>query len=237
MSDPTDASQENGVPGLSAVMFGSIGTIADTSELQRQAFNDAFGEHGLDWNWDRGDYLEMLEESGGQDRVARYASSVGQDVDSEAIHASKSKLFQQSLAESSLSPREGVADAVTEAKDQGIKVALVTTTSGANISSLADALRPALDIDGFDLVVDSSSVAEPKPDAAAYNFALQSLGESAEDCVAIEDNLGGVDSAAAAGIRCVAFPNENTAGHEFDRADRRVDEVSLADLEQVVATR
>ena len=36
---------------MSAILFGSISTIADTSELQRQAFNQAFKAHGLDWDW------------------------------------------------------------------------------------------------------------------------------------------------------------------------------------------
>jgi hypothetical protein len=34
---------------MSAILFGSISTLADTSELQRRAFNEAFSAHGLDW--------------------------------------------------------------------------------------------------------------------------------------------------------------------------------------------
>ena len=40
---------------MPAILFGSISTVADTSELQREAFNQAFAEHGLDWRWDRDD--------------------------------------------------------------------------------------------------------------------------------------------------------------------------------------
>ena len=49
------------------------------------------------------------------------------------------------------------------------------------------------------------------------------MGENAADCVAIEDNDGGVAAAAAAGITCVAFPNENTAGGDFSAAAETVD--------------
>ena len=56
---------------MPALLFGSISTIADTSELQRQAFNDAFEAHGLDWRWDRDEYRSLLEQSGGMDRVDR----------------------------------------------------------------------------------------------------------------------------------------------------------------------
>ena len=66
---------------MSALLLGSISTVADTSELQRQAFNQAFEAHGLDWRWDRDDYRAMLSTSGGQDRIAGYARSRGEDVD------------------------------------------------------------------------------------------------------------------------------------------------------------
>ena len=49
------------------------------------------------------------------------------------------------------------------------------------------------------------------------------LGEDAGSVVAIEDNVGGVSSATAAGIRCVAFPNENTSGGDFSHAAETVD--------------
>lgn len=71
---------------MPAILFGSISTIADTSELQRHAFNDAFAAHALGWHWDREDYVAMLGESGGQNRVAAYAASLGQEVDASAIH-------------------------------------------------------------------------------------------------------------------------------------------------------
>ena len=52
--------------------------------------------------------------------------------------------------------------------------------------------------------------------------------------MAIEDNLNGVDAASAAGLSCVAFPNENTAGHTFDRAQVVVDRLSFSDLQRFV---
>lgn len=33
---------------MPAILLRSISTLADTSELQRQAFNQAFAQHGLD---------------------------------------------------------------------------------------------------------------------------------------------------------------------------------------------
>ena len=219
---------------LSAVLFGSISTLADTSELQRDAFNRAFEASGLDWRWERDVYLGMLETSGGAQRIADYADARGETVDAPAVHAVKSKVFQQSLSTSGITPRPGVIDTLRAARQAGMKIGLVTTTSPANVAALLVALGPDLQAGDFDVVVDVDSVERPKPDAAAYRFALDRLGENARDCVAIEDNLGGVEAAKAAGVPCVAFPNHNTAGHDFADADVRVQRLELDDLRRLL---
>lgn len=215
---------------MSSILFGSISTVADTSELQRQAFNQAFAQHGLDWNWGREEYMSLLAQSGGQDRIAEYARSKGQDVDAKAVHQTKSALFQAAVVAQRLSARPGVVDTIREAKRSGMKLALVTTTSPENVAKLLEALESEVQAGDFDLIVDSTSVDEPKPDPAAYTFALQSLDLKADQCVAIEDNLGGVDAAVAAGLSCVAFPNANTAVHDFGKATARVDKLDFTDL-------
>ena len=221
---------------MSAILFGSISTVADTSELQREAFNQAFDAHGLGWRWERDEYLSMLGTSGGRTRIAEYAAAQGQSVDAAAVHDTKSALFQQNLAGSGVEPRPGVVETIRGAKARGLKVGLVTTTSAANVEALIAALAPAVGAADFDVIVDASSVEKPKPDKAAYEFAVSSLGEHTGSCVAVEDNLDGVRAAAAAGVACVAFPNANTAGHDFSAADRRVDHVDVDELAQLITT-
>ncbi|MEO3939011.1 HAD-IA family hydrolase [Dermatophilaceae bacterium Soc4.6] len=219
---------------MTALLFGSIGTLADTSELQRDAFNAAFVEHGLDWRWEHDDYVEMLRSSGGSDRVAVYAAQRGQDVDVAAVHATKSRLFQDRLASGGVSPRAGAAEAIDAARAQGVSVALVTTTEPANVAALLAALSPRITAEHFDLIVDTTSVSAPKPDPAAYLYAVKTLGQDASACVALEDNEGGLAAAAAAGVTCVAFPNTNTQSHEFAAAATRVSSVDLDQLTALV---
>ncbi|MEO8850354.1 MAG: HAD-IA family hydrolase [Allobranchiibius sp.] len=219
---------------MSAVLFGSISTIADTSELQRQSFNKAFVVHGLDWSWDREVYLTMLDKSGGSDRIAAYAKGRGEEVDADAVHATKSEIFQQDLATADIDARSGVVETIALVKAQGMGVGLVTTTSRRNISAMLDALNPNLTVDLFDVIVDVTDVDERKPAGDAYEFALTTLGEKSDHCVAIEDNVDGVRAAQAAGIACVAFPNQNTAGHDFASADIRVEQVRFDQLAALI---
>ena len=215
---------------MTAIFFGSIGSLADTSELQRESFNAAFRRHGLDWNWSQEEYRGLLTGSGGAQRIAEYAQSRGETVDADAIHATKSEIFQARLRDGGVDPRPGVAETVEAAQRDGIALALVTTTSADNVAALTQALRPEVDVDSFALVLDTSEVANRKPAPDAYTVALQRTGEEAGQVVAIEDNVGGAEAAAAAGIACVAFPGENNADHGFDGADSRVSELDYDEL-------
>lgn len=203
---------------MTAILFGSISTLSDSSELQRSAFNRAFEQHGLDWRWDRDEYRTLLDSNGGAERVAAYAEKRGEDVDAQAVHATKSELFQQGLAGTS-TPRAGVVDTIKAAKDAGAKLAFVTTTAKANVDALLDALAPEVQRSDFDVVVTAEDVDDKKPAPDAYTRALEQLGEDAGSAVAIEDNPGGVRSAQAAGLTVVAFPNDNTAEADFGSAE------------------
>jgi HAD superfamily hydrolase (TIGR01509 family) len=215
---------------MTAILFGSIGVLADTSELQRASFNEAFRAHQLDWNWSQEEYRELLKSSGGQQRIADYGAHHGVDVDAAAVHATKSELFQKHLAEGGVTARPGVAETIEAARRDGVSLALVTTTSGQNISAIAKALAPEVDIADFRVVIDRDDVRNPKPAPEAYELVLQRLGETASTCVAIEDNVGGVQAAEAAGVAVVAFPGENNADHEFGGNAPRVDSLSAGGL-------
>ena len=222
---------------MSAVLFGSIGSVVETSEVQRAAFNEAFQKHGLDWQWTRDEYQALLVHSGGRHRIDAYAKSRGEKADAAAIHRTKSEIFQQTIREGSLQPRPGVAELIRDAKDRSLKVGLVTTTSRGNIEALLRSVTRAVDAQHFDLIVDVTQAAEPKPSPSCYEFAVQQLGETADTCIAIEDNVDGVASAKAAGLTCVAFPGNNTADNDYSGSDVCTQELSYGLLDQHLAAK
>lgn len=52
-----------------AIIFDVDGTLADTEEAHRLAFNTAFAENQLDWNWDVALYDKLLKVTGGKERI------------------------------------------------------------------------------------------------------------------------------------------------------------------------
>lgn len=219
---------------MPALLFGSISAVADTSELQRAAFNEAFRQHELSWDWQQDEYRALLTGNGGRARIADYAHARGEEVDAAAVHRTKSEIFRAKLTTIPVRPRPGVVDSIAAARAAGWQVGLVTTTSADNVSGLLDALEGHLDRENFDIVVDASLVDQPKPAPDAYRYALDKLGVDAGDSIAVEDNVGGARAAQAAGIRCVAFPNENTVLHDFGAAPVS-HHLEFADLEAAVA--
>jgi HAD superfamily hydrolase (TIGR01509 family) len=212
---------------MTAVLFGSIGTLADTSELQRAAFNRAFADLEVPWHWDRDEYARLLQASGGEQRIQDYAEARGETIDAAAIHRRKSEIYQARLQEVGATARPGVAETIARCGAAGYRLALVTTTSPQNVAAIGAALTGQVDFREFDLVIDRTDVASAKPDPDAYQLALAQLGETPAGCVAIEDNPGGVAAAVSAGVTCVAFPSSNNAVNDFEQARLRVDELSF----------
>ena len=62
---------------LEALLFDVDGTLVDTEELHRQAFNQAFLEFELDWDWGPALYIDLLAVSGGVHRIAHYIDTLG----------------------------------------------------------------------------------------------------------------------------------------------------------------
>ena len=203
---------------MKALFLGSIGTLADTSELQRRSFNEAFADHHLDWRWDRDDYRHMLEVAGGAARIRRHAEETGADVDADAVHATKSDRFQKHLDDGAAEARPGLADLIARAQAEGVMLGLVTTTQRANVDRLLAAL--VIPSSAFDVVISREDVSAAKPAPDCYHLAAASIATAPEDCLVIEDNVDGVRAATAAGMTCLAWPNANTEGHDFGDAPR-----------------
>ncbi|MEM1388375.1 MAG: HAD-IA family hydrolase [Pseudomonadota bacterium] len=203
---------------MKAVFFGSIGSVVETSELQRAAFNAAFVEHGLDWHWDRDSYTAMLSHSGGADRIAQYAADRGVDVDASAVHRTKTARFAELLRSDPPAIRPGVAESLRAARQMGAKTALISTTAKISIDAVLDAhdgtLRGLIDA-----ATDAGEGFAQKPAPDAYNAMFARLGLSPTDVIIVEDNEAGLEAARAAGAYVIAFLGANTQHHDVSSAD------------------
>lgn len=200
-----------------ALFLGSIGVLADTSDLQRQAFNVAFDRFGLGWHWDWPTYARLLETQGGRQRIADYAEAQGLSdvVDAGAVYAVKQGAFDALAKAACLKLRPGLDDLMSAAKAQGIRRAFVSSTSRAQIEATYEVLLGALDDSAFDYVGDRSQVSRAKPAPDIYEAALAALDLSPDAVLAIEDTPESAEAARAAGVTVIGFPGRAAYGRDF----------------------
>ncbi|MEM7704755.1 MAG: HAD-IA family hydrolase [Pseudomonadota bacterium] len=206
-----------------ALFLGAIGVLAETSDIQRRAYNQALAEAGLTWHWDRETYRELLSHPGGIDRLRRLNDSHDAALSEKTIHiihARKTELACEQIISQGIPLRPGVADTISKALNAGIKVALVTTTQRANVEAVAAAAGPALRFDQFSAVLTREDCEWPKPSPEVYRIALNRLDIPPEAAIAVEDRAASVAAAKAAGLYTVATPGAFTAGQDFTEADQ-----------------
>ena len=203
---------------LKAIMFGSIGTIVETSELQRKSFNKAFSEAGLDWIWAPDEYKAMLKKSGGRNRINDFANQRGIEVNADELHLRKTEIFDGMMSDEKISPRPGVANLINYAHENSIHLAFVTSTSEANIDAMFFALDNNIKKSDFSFIGNNKIVSQPKPDSEIYLKALTELKLSADACIAIEDTEVSMRSAIDANLKCIAFPGALAHDNNFSNA-------------------
>ena len=199
-----------------SLLLGSIGTIIETSDLQRESFNEAFKEAGLNWYWDQDDYRLLLKQSGGTKRIENFAEKNNTKVQVVKIRERKTEIFNQKLLTEKLIPREGVIDVIEYAKNNQLKLGFVTSTTEDNINSIFSALKNYFTEEDFDFVGNNTMVQNPKPHSDIYIEAIKRLNLAANECIAIEDSRESALSAHNAKISCIAFPG---SFHEEDNYD------------------
>ena len=212
---------------IKALIFDVDGTIADTEETHRQAFNAAFIEHDLHWDWSRSEYAELLRTSGGKERLAVYIDSLALPPQektrlkgmAQLIHASKTRIYGELIADGRAPLRPGVARIIGEARAAGVRLGIASTTTSANVSALIGAQFGAAAWNWFEALACGDVVSNKKPAPDIYVRALGMLRLPADACVAFEDSVNGLKSAKAAGLYTVVTPTLWSAGQDFRDAD------------------
>ena len=205
-----------------ALLFGSIGSIVETSEIQRKSFNKAFKQYGLDWNWTKREYVSLLNKSGGKDRISRYAKKNKEIVNSTYLRNLKTKIFNNYLKKNQLKLRPGVKNLILFCKKEKIKLAFVSSTSTNNINAILYSLRNSIHKKDFSFIGNSKLVKKFKPNPAIYLLALKKLKIKANDCLAIEDTQESLNSARRARIKCIIFPGKFHSSKKFIGAYKKV---------------
>lgn len=212
-----------------ALIFDVDGTLADTEDIHRRAFNEAFAAAGLPWEWSVDDYRALLEVAGGKERIRHYADSIGAAMGDEALtalHQGKTLRYVRLVASGGLQLRPGIREILLGAGFRGQRLAVATTTTRANVEALIETTLGRGAFGLFEVVVAADDVARKKPAPDVYLEVLELLQLPGSACLAFEDSRNGLIAAHAAGLPVVITPSFYTAHEDFSGADLVIDDLS-----------
>jgi HAD superfamily hydrolase (TIGR01509 family) len=204
---------------LHALIFDVDGTLAETErDGHRVAFNRAFQEFGLSWHWPVGLYGQLLRVAGGKERIRYFVSQYQPQLPTDppleelipALHQCKTRHFK-ALVESHVIPlRPGVRRLLAEARQEGVRLAIATTSAKDNVLPLLEALLGPESPGWFDMIAAGDMVAQKKPAPDIYNLVIDTLGWQRQRCLVIEDSQQGLEASTAAALTTVVTVNDYT---------------------------
>jgi HAD superfamily hydrolase (TIGR01509 family) len=212
---------------IDALIFDVDGTMADTEEAHRTAFNLAFERYRLGWVWSRTEYRELLKVTGGKERINHYIRSLTPVGPTEYkrllalvpdLHAEKTKFYSSVVSDGAVPLRGGVERLLDEALAAGCRLAIASTTTAVNIDALLQTTLGTRGLEMFSVIACGDQVRAKKPAPDIYKLALQHLGLHAEQLVAFEDSPNGLRAAVAADLWTVVTPTFWTEGGDFSAA-------------------
>ena len=122
----------------------------------------------------------------------------------------------------------GFVDYITSLRQQGVKMAVVTSSNQPKMQAVYQAHPEFLEM--FDAILTSEDFERSKPDPDCYLKAAARLGVNKEDCVVFEDSFNGLKSGRAAGMFVYGLATTNTAEAIAPLCDKVIDDYTLLNI-------
>jgi len=211
---------------LTTLLFDVDGTLAETEEIHRRSFNQAFADAGLEWAWSKERYGELLAVTGGKERIRHFIERHAPEFDAPAdldafiaeLHAAKTRYYTETVAAGGVPLRPGVRRLLLDARRNGLRLGIATTTTPDNVTVLLQKSLAPDALDWFDVIAAGGVVPKKKPAPDIYVHAMRELGVTPDQCLAFEDSRNGLLSAQRAGLETLVTVSCYTEHEDFPGA-------------------
>jgi len=175
---------------LEGVYWDLDGTIANTElEAHLPAFNNAFYDLGIDWNWDTNTYIKLLKINGGKNRIAYFAKSNNDNFSDDLIlkiHETKQFYYLEIIKKNYVSLKTGVFRLINELHRKKVRQFIVTSSSRSQVNLLVEYLFNGFN--PFEFIISSEDVELKKPNPFPYLKAIQLSGINKKNSIVISCN-------------------------------------------------
>lgn len=199
---------------LKAVLFDMDGVIVDTEPIHKKAYFKMFESFGA--NVDEELYSTFAGAS-----TRKVCNTVinrfGLTEAVENLEEVKRTFFKEYFYnDSEFDMVSGVRELIAHYYENNIKMVLATSASHATI----DMVFERFDLKRFfKNVISGTDLKESKPNPEIFLKAAELSGESAKECMVIEDSTNGITAAHRAGIFCAGYNGGKTKLQDYSLAD------------------
>ena len=206
---------------IRAIVLDFDGLILDTEEPIYRSWLEVYKAYGQDLPFER--WVETVGSSNTAFDPRPYLEErLGRPLPQDVLERRLNRRTEMVLANQ---PLPGVVQRIDEALHLGLKLGVASSSSREWVSGHLARLGI---LDRFDCLRCRDDVAHVKPEPDLYLAAIDCLGVTPAEAIAVEDSPNGVTAAKRAGMVCVAIPNKITTQLDLSRADLVLN--SLADL-------
>jgi len=212
-----------------AIIWDLDGVIVDTAPFHFEAWREIFDGLGRDFG--EQDFKRTFGLRN-EDIFRAICGDILPPEEMKALSEKKEALYREK-AKDKIKPLPGALKLINSLKERGFKFALFSSTPIENINLALSRLK----IEGhFSVIISDKEVKRGKPDPEGFLLAAKDLGVEAKRCIVLEDAIGGIRGAKAAGMKCIAVesthPMESLG--EADLVVKSLELLTPEDVEKII---
>ena len=194
---------------LEGVYWDLDGTIANTElEAHLPAFNNAFNDFKLNWNWDTSNYIDLLKINGGKNRIAHYAKKINDSLNNDLViksHERKQYHYLNIIKNEAINLKTGVYRLINELSNKQVRQFIVTSSSKKQANLIINYLFKKFN--PFEFIIASDDVQFHKPNPSPYLKAMKLSGIKNYKSIVFEDSCPGLRSSITAKLPTIYIPS------------------------------
>ncbi len=198
-----------------ALIFDHDGTLVDSECLHFQCWQEVMGLFNIDIT--EQEYIQGHNGIPTLQNAEVFVRQYRLSETPESLAARKQDLFKRRSVTGAPKLMPTVMDTLALARSRGFKMGIATGAGREDLdrSIVAHGLSECLDV-----TVTRSEVPNGKPAPDVYLLACERLGVAPQQSFAFEDTAAGVAAAKAAGLTCIAIPNDYSKQQDLSSADQ-----------------
>lgn len=197
---------------IRAIFWDNDGVLVDTEILYYQATREILSLAGVNLTEALFKQISLTE---GQSAFSLAAQKGVSQTKIDRLHEARNRRYTE-LLEGGVRIMEGVVETLDKLRGTVVQ-GIVTSSRKEHFETMH---RKTGLLNYFDFILTHDDFALSKPNPEPYLMAQNQCSFAPEECLVIEDSPRGVESAVAAGIRCLVVPNNLTHGSSFTGAWR-----------------